>query len=264
MDERASLLVAYDEQLRIDAETPGAVSVVIQGPLHLLRFAGGRGLVTYRDLGDLDRTRIDRSVSDVLAYFKSDPVFTTLEWKTRGHDRAAGLHEALINNGFLAHEPESIMLGAAHLLATPAQLPEGVTMRAVTREPDVLAMCAMQCDVFGDDHGAELTRELLRRLSLDDGMQLWIAEAAGQIVGAGRLEPVAGTDFAGIWGGATRPDWRHRGIYRALTATRAGSALRMGKSLINSDCTEYSRSILERSGLLKVSTTTPYVWNSQM
>lgn len=93
---------------------------------------------------------------------------------------------------------------------------------------------------------------------LDDGMQLWVAEADGRIVSAGRLEPVRGTDFAGIWGGATREEWRGRGIYRALTAARARSALDMGKSLVNSDSTAFSRPILERSGLLKVSTTTPY------
>ena len=78
---------------------------------------------------------------------------------------------------------------------------------------------------------------------------------------AGVIRPdVDGTDFAGIWGGATRSAWRGRGIYRALTAERARSALRMGKKYINSDSTEFSRPILERSGLVKVSTTTPYNW----
>jgi ribosomal protein S18 acetylase RimI-like enzyme len=80
------------------------------------------------------------------------------------------------------------------------------------------------------------------------------------MVGAGRLEPVAGSDFAGLWGGAVRPRWRRRGIYRALTAARARSALAHGKTLMHSDSTEYSRPILERSGLTKVSTTTPYIW----
>jgi predicted GNAT family acetyltransferase len=91
-------------------------------------------------------------------------------------------------------------------------------------------------------------------------MEMWVAEAGGRMVSAGRLEPVAGTDFAGIWGGATLPEWRGRGIYRALTAARARSALRLGKTLIHSDSTEFSRPILERSGLVKASTTTPYAW----
>ena len=93
-----------------------------------------------------------------------------------------------------------------------------------------------------------------------DGMELWVAEADGEIVSSGRLEPVPATEFAGIWGGATRPEWRGRGIYRALTAARARSALVLGKRLIHSDSTEESRPILERAGLVKVSTTTPYLW----
>jgi ribosomal protein S18 acetylase RimI-like enzyme len=80
------------------------------------------------------------------------------------------------------------------------------------------------------------------------------------MVSAGRLEPVESTDFAGIWGGATLPQWRGRGIYRALTAARARSALRRGKTLLHSDSTEDSRPMLERSGLVKVSSTTPYEW----
>jgi N-acetylglutamate synthase-like GNAT family acetyltransferase len=91
-------------------------------------------------------------------------------------------------------------------------------------------------------------------------MELWVAEADGEIVSAGRLEPVPATEFAGIWGGATRPEWCGRGIYRALTAARARSALVLGKRLIHSDSTENSRPILERAGLVKVSTTTPYLW----
>ena len=91
-------------------------------------------------------------------------------------------------------------------------------------------------------------------------MELWVAEADGQMISAGRLEPVAGTEFAGLWGGATLPQWRRRGIYRALTAARARSALALGKTLLHSDSTEFSRPILERSGLIKVTTTTPYEW----
>lgn len=92
-------------------------------------------------------------------------------------------------------------------------------------------------------------------------MGLWVGEAASQIVSAGRLEPVRSTAFAGIWDGATRPQWRPCGIYRAILAARAQSALRPGKTHIHSDSTEYSRPILERSGLIKVSTTTPYRWH---
>ena len=259
----ASLLAAYDEQLRTDAETPGASSVTRHGPLRLVTFAGGRGFITYRSLGGADADGVRRLVPEALAHYRADPAISRVEWKTRGHDHAPGLHEALLANGFTPGEPESIMIGEARSLAVDVPLPEGVTLRRVTAEPEVRAMSAMADEVFGDPVSDDMADAHLRRLARDDGMELWVAEAGGRIVSAGRLEPVAGTNFAGIWGGATRPEWRGRGIYRALTAARARSALRMGKTLINSDSTEYSRPILERSGLLKVSTTTPYEWQRE-
>jgi len=255
-------LDAYDRQLRTDAEAPSAVAVTRLGPLRLVTFAAGRGFVTYRDLGGAESATIARWVEGALAHYREDPRITRVEWKTRGHDRAPGLHDALVRNGFVPGEPESIMIGEAALLAVDAPLPQGVRLRRVTSEPDVRALSAMQEQVFGGGFADEMAASLLRRLGLGDGMELWVAEADGVIVSSGRLEPVRATEFAGIWGGATRPEWRRRGIYRALTAARARSALVLGKSLIHSDSTEDSRPILERAGLVKVSTTTPYQWRA--
>jgi GNAT superfamily N-acetyltransferase len=255
-----ALLRAYDEQLRTDAETPSAITETSLGPLRLVDFAGGRGFVTYRDLGGADEDQVRRLVGATRGYFEAEASITRVEWKTRGHDDAPGLHDALIAFGFEPGEPESIMVGEAGSLVADIPLPAGVTIRQVRDEHDVRAMCAMQDRAFGDDASEHYADAILRRLARDDGMELWVAEADRVIVAAGRLEPVAGTDFAGIWGGATLAEWRGKGIYRALTSARARSALARGKSLMHSDSTEFSRPILEQSGLVKVSTTTPYLW----
>ena len=260
MTDAALLLRAYDEQLRTDAETPSAISVARLGPLRLVTFLGGRGFITYRSLGEIDEAGVRTLVAEAAAHFRADGGITKVEWKTRGHDHAPGLHDALLEHGFVPEEPESIMIGEARALAADVPLPDGVTLRQVSEEADVRAMCAMQDEVFGAPVSDETANAILRRQALGDGMELWVAEAEGQIVTAGRLEPVADTEVAGIWGGSTRPEWRGRGIYRALTAARARSALALGKTLIHSDSTEYSRPILERYGFVKVSTTTPYVW----
>jgi ribosomal protein S18 acetylase RimI-like enzyme len=255
-------LALYDRQLRTEAETQGAIAVARLGALLLVTFAGGQGFVTYPYLDGTNAQPIAYLVRRVLELFREDPEITQVEWKTRGHDRAPGLHEALLQHGFEPEEMESVMIGQAALLDVDVPLPDGVTLRRVSEEHDVRAMAAVQDRVFDDDNGAAGSADkLLRRLALGDGIQLWVAEAEGQIVGAGRLEPVAGTEFAGIWGGATVEAWRGQGIYRALTAERARSARAAGKSLIHSDSTEYSRPILERSGFIKVTTTTPYHWH---
>ena len=256
----AALLEAYDTQLRTDAETPGATAVARLGPLHLVRFPGGQGFVTYPHLTGVEPATVREWVAGAVDHFTSDDEVTRVEWKTRQHDDLQGLHDALVDHGFEPGEPESIMIGQARSLAVDVDLPPEVTLRTVTEEPDVRAMCAMLDEAFDDDVHAGIVDSLLQRLAEGDGMELWVAEAEGTMVAGGRLEPVPGTDFAGVWGGATLPQWRGRGIYRALTAARARSALALGKTLVNSDSTEYSRPILERSGLVKVSTTTPYDW----
>ncbi len=257
MTERDRLLAAYDGQLRTDAETPGALAVTRHGPLRLVTLRGGRGFVTYRDLGGADADGVRALVAAAVDHFDALPDVDRVEWKTRGHDHAPGLHEALLDHGFEPEEPESIMIGDARALAVDVDLPDGVTLRRITVEDDVRAMTAMQDEVFGDSDPSQADA-ILRRLARGDLIELWVAEAEGRMISAGRLEPVPGTAFAGLWGGATRPEWRGRGIYRALTAARARAALDHGCTLVNSDSTEFSRPILERAGLQKVSTTTPY------
>ncbi|GAB3270886.1 GNAT family N-acetyltransferase [Kineosporia babensis] len=247
----------YDEQLRTEAETPSQIDVVRLGPLRLVTFAGGRGFVTYRDLTGAGQ--IDVLIAQALEHYRSDPRIRSVRWKARAHDHAPGLAEALIQNGFVAGAAESIMVGEAAALAVGEPTP-GVSVRRVVTEDDVRAMSAMSDEAFGDEPSDEMADALLRRLALNDGMQLWVAEAEGRMVGAGRLEPVPDSDFAGFWGGSVLKEWRGRGIYRALTRARARAALELGRTLIHSDSTEHSRPILERSGLLKVSSATAYVW----
>lgn len=257
----ADLLATYDDQLRTDSETPSALAVTRHGPLRLVTFPGARGFVTYRDLGDADEAGVRELVAAAVAHFeglRDSPGIDRVEWKTRGHDHAPGLHDALLEHGFAPDEEETVMLGEAAGLAVDVPLPDGVTLRRVTDEADVRAMSAMQDVAFGEAVSERNATGVLARLALDDGMELWVAEAGGEVVGAGRLEPVAGTEVAGVWGGAVLPAWRGRGVYRALTAARARSALDAGLRLLHSDSTAMSGPILERSGLVAVTTTTPY------
>jgi ribosomal protein S18 acetylase RimI-like enzyme len=265
VDERGRLLAAYDRQLRGDAEvTAGALSVTRHGPLRWVTFDGGRGWVSYRDLAGADAAEVRQLVADTLDHYRADPAVGRVLWKTRAHDRAPGLDEALVAHGFVRGEPESIMIGEAQALAAEVPLPDGAVLRRITEPEDVRAMSAMTDQVFGEPVDEATPRVLLRRMAQDPGMEIWVAEARGRMVCSGRLERVAGTDFAGLWGGATVPEQRGRGIYRALTAARARSALRMGATLLHSDSSPFSRPILERAGFVAVSTTTPYTWRRQV
>ncbi|PNY80625.1 GNAT family N-acetyltransferase [Deinococcus koreensis] len=255
------LLDAYDAQLREGAEMVSMTSFDRAGPLWRGK-EGGRGFVSYRSLDGLTGPALDALIADTVAHYAADPDIQTFEWKTRGHDAPADLPQRLSTHGFQAQAVETVMVGEAALLAQPVPLPQGVTLRRIDDQPDplpdVVRAAAAQEKAFGYGFGVGgYLRQIERSPDL---FELWVAEAAGEIVCIGQLGVVPGSDFAGLWGGGTLPEWRGKGIYRALTAARARSALNRGVRYLHSDCTEYSRPILERSGLRRVTTTTPYVW----
>ncbi|MGQ3383518.1 GNAT family N-acetyltransferase [Glutamicibacter sp. TV12E] len=256
---REHFLDLYDRQLRTDAETPSALQVQRLGPLRLVTFAHGRGFITYPRITGHDPLLADLA-EEALDYFSCQPQITKVEFKTRGHDYAPGLDQKLRALGFTAQDPESIMIGEMSSLFSDQPAPSGVQLRQISADHEVEAMCRMADQAFGEPYDPSTTQALIARLAKNDGMELWVASIDGQMVGAGRLEPVANTEFAGLWGGGVLPGYRGRGIYRALTDARARSAAGSGYCFVHSDSTEYSRPILEAQGLVKVSATTPYLW----
>lgn len=249
------LLAEYDAHLRTAAEIQGAVVVQRRGPLWLALFGGGRLFVTYEELDDPAGR-----VAEVAALISGDDSIQQVEWKTRTHDQAPGLDTALDSAGFTAGESESVMLGEASTLIE-SEPPIGVALRRLTVPQDMRAALDMQDAVFsGTPHAERMLSQILNRQSNGEHIELWAAETNDPIVSAGRIDPIAGTPFAGIWGGATLPAYRGRGIYRALTAARARSAMSHGARWIHSDSTEFSRPILERAGLVKITETVPWTW----
>jgi hypothetical protein len=259
-DEAPALLAAYDAQLRGAAEVAGSQRSDRSGPLWRGVFRRG-GFVSYESLDGVDD--VDALIADTVEFFAAIPEVEEFEWKTRGHDLPADLGARLEAQGLVAEEIETVMVGEAQALAVDVALPDGVTVRRVDQSADRDALVTEASEVAarifgGGPSGAEMLDRLDRMQGLE---QFWVAEADGHVVCSGRLARVEGTDFAGIWGGSTLPEWRGKGIYRALTAARARSALAEGVRYLHSDCSAMSRPILERSGLVAITTSTPYVWH---
>ncbi len=265
MIDAAGLLAVYDEHLRGAGEVASASVSTTHGPLWLARF-GRHGLVTYRSLAGLTGDEVDALVARAAAHFGGDAQVTDWEWKTRSHDEPADLARRLEAAGLVAEEVETIMLGeAASLAAGEVALPEGVEVRRVDVGPDretwLGRAAALQRHIFGQ---GPTDAEVVARFedSGRDGVGrsgMWVAARGEEVLAAGRLEVVADTPCAGLWGGGVRPDARGQGLYRALVSARARWALERGVRFLHSDCTAMSRPILARSGLVAVTTSTPYV-----
>ena len=183
----------------------------------------------------------------------------SFEWKWYSHDEPADLPARLRAAGFTEGPEEALMIAPVAELGRDPVAPDGVVIRRCGDAADIAAVVSLHDQVFGEDHG-ELGTDLTARLAAGDGtVQVFVVEAAGVPVSAARLELHPGTDFASIWGGGTLPEWRHRGIYRALVAHRARIACEEGFRLLQVDASPESEPILRRLGFVRVATTRPYL-----
>lgn len=254
----------YDSQLRTAAEVADMDAVERIGPLWLGTSAVRRaGFVTYEELpSDVD---LEQLVDAAIRHFEPIKYVESFEWKTRGHDNAPRLLSILEARGFVLEDDETVMLGSAESVEKVSSgVPSGFSVCQATTDADVVEAVGSAAEVFGDspDRAHAQADELLHRMRTAPGsMEMWTVRGPdGSVACSGRVEFVPGTDVAGLWGGSCHEQYRGKGLYRALTAARARSALSKGKQYLHSDCTEFSRPILERAGLTPVTTTRPAIW----
>jgi ribosomal protein S18 acetylase RimI-like enzyme len=187
-----------------------------------------------------------------------------LEWKHYGYDTPADLPERLVAAGFVAEPPETLLVAdVAEILAGPiaeARLPDGVTLEPVDDEAGFAGILELQSAVWGGEWRSLGTTLSAERAADPAALSLFRVVAGDQTVSAAWIRFHQGTDFASLWGGSTLPEWRQRGIYRALVAHRARLAAERGFRYLQVDCTEDSRPILERTGFVPLTITTPYIW----
>lgn len=258
----AERLAAHDRLLRGDPEVVGADDVVVEDGLWLAVF-GEEGFVTHRALGERSAAALDTLVGQVIAHFAARSV-SQFEWKTRSHDVGNDrLVDALQRAGLRPEPVETVMIGETERLLGPVEIPEPLVLRkagtgGVELRDDVEAVDALHAAVF-ENHQHGFGERLMAELTEHpDHRELWLVSDGTQAISAGRVE-FSGA-VAGLFGGATLPQWRGRGLYRAMTAARARSAARIGCELMYAECTPFSEPILRSAGLRAVTTTTPYLW----
>lgn len=260
MDHQA-VLTAYDHQIRRGAQTdsPGAR---IERDGGVVRQVGAAHDWNGVHWADIDAATADAVIAEQIRYFTS--VDRSFEWKLHSHDRPADLADRLRAAGFVAEPPETVLVAEVAGLPTEPELPEGVSLLPVTDAAGVQLMADAHDIAFGDDGsglGERLRKRVLTQLTeTPDDIVAVVAMAGDTPVSSARMEFSPGTDFAGLWGGGTAPEWRGKGIYRALVAHRTRIAADRGYRYLQVDATEDSRPILQRLGFEPLSVTTPYVY----
>lgn len=253
------LRVAYDTQLRarFPDPLPDRAAVERDGPVLRWQFPHG-GLIAYADLDGLDGAPLDDFIARQVRHFSD--LGQRFEWKLHGHDQPADLPDRLRAAGLVPEELETVVIARVADVVAPALVPAGVTLREVTRRADFDRITTLEQRIWGEDHVGLADMFESERAADPSAISIIVAEAGDEVVCAAWIRFERGTDFATLWGGATLPEWRRQGIYRATVAHRARMAADRGFRFLQVDSSPDSRPILERLGFVTVTTTTPYVW----
>ena len=76
-----------------------------------------------------------------------------VEWKTYSYDEPADLTDLLSLAGFVADDPEALLLGEVRGLIHDVELPPGVRVRAVTSQADLHRVEALMKTIWGPGSG---------------------------------------------------------------------------------------------------------------
>jgi GNAT superfamily N-acetyltransferase len=257
MVDTAALLAAYDAQMRMPTgSVPSGVTYEQDGPI--LRVVGahmGR-IRAPRDVGT--GAELDRLIARQRDYFRARG--ESVGWLVRAHDVPAELPERLVAAGFVREESSTVLLGFAAEVAAEPVLPDGVALRQVTDETDLRRIADHQTEVWGADFSWVATDLMARVLADPDQITILVAEAGERVVCTAWSVYLPGTDFVALLGGTTVPEWRGRGLYRAMVAARAQEAAARGFRLLHVDASPDSAPILRRCGFHEITTSTHYRW----
>lgn len=260
MDIRA-VRAAYDDQVR-RRTVPDAPDTAIETDAGVVRWLAAGTQMSRIEWSGLSDENADAVIAAQVRYFAARG--TPVEWKLYDYDQPADLGPRLLAAGFTPGEDELMLMAEAAAIDPKVVLPDGVRLVPVRDEAGLESMLTVHDRAFGGDVASDLAERLRAQFSqAPEQIEMVVAMAGDEPVSAARVEFVAGTEFAGLWGGGTVPAWRGRGIFRALVAYRTGLAVERGFTHLQVDTSVMSRPILLRLGFEAIAVTTPYVWTPE-
>ncbi|MDA3951799.1 MAG: GNAT family N-acetyltransferase [Spirochaeta sp.] len=253
-------------------------------------------MILAADLSGMSDTEVGEIAEREKAYFTG--IGHEFEWKVYGYDKPENLVEVLRSHGFSIGPAEQVMaIDAARFLdgarsAEGAGAVAGATTgrsvrtsffdRRLTRHHPCTVgghfkprrvedpaevepiLTAVQERAFGTFHTDWIGPELARRMKRDpNSLSLFVIEEQGAPVSAAWTLYYGDAPVAGLYGGATVPEYRRRGLYSDLVRARAAEAHTRGVQYLTVDAGPQSRPILEGVGFIRIATTWPATFPPQ-
>ena len=210
MDRRV-LLDLHDRELRIEIETPGVEKQTFPGLTRVIRPAPGMNFVLY---SRLEPGKLDQAILDQIAFFqKFDQPFS---WQVFDHDLPPELPERLAAHGFEPDDdPAAVLvldLHASEFISAPLKRLEVRRLTDVEQLDDVVRV---EEQVNGGDF-RWLKQRMMPHFEIAGYLSVYVGYLEGRPVSTGWIYFHPGSQFAGLFGGATLAEFRGQGWYAAV------------------------------------------------
>jgi hypothetical protein len=242
IDESQRTKDLFYEQVRRGTTSDG-LSIVSTSP-HFIRWTA-TGDVGWSEIAwsDLDETTADQVIAEQIDHFAT--IDQDFVWRVYEDDIPRDLSARLAAAGFKHIGTSELMIARVADAATDVELPEGVTLVRANEPTGIRQLIEVHEEVFDVDQ-TQLGRTLLAQLSIAPLLnELVVAMASDTPVSSARVQFVPDCDFAGLWGGSTLPQWRGKGLFKAMVAYRARVAAERGYDYLYVIASSQSRPILE-------------------
>ena len=232
---------------------PGVTRFADEGVVGDVSADGKMGEIVYSSCAEAD---IDRVIKRQVQAARSAGY--ELEWKVFGHDQPPCLRERLTAAGFEAGDRELFMVFRAGADALTRFDIYPCDIRRVTDEEGLEDYRTIREEVSGKDCGSEIARHTSMLQDHPDSMSVYVAYVDGVPAACGRVYFHPDSQFAGLYGGNTREQFRQRGLFTQIVAARVREA--MGRGIINIcvDALPTSEPILRKRGFQDVIHTQPF------
>lgn len=233
----------FDQDQRINIEYPDMRKDVLPYVIRFVRPAPGMSFILH---SRVDEHNADAVITEQIAYFTH--LNQPFEWKVYAYDTPTDLRDRLVARGFVAEDPDAIMI--LDLQTAPESLLAPVTadVRQLTQREEIRDAIRVEEQVWGGNF-EWMTNRLGSHLEISGYLNLYVAYVDGEPASTGWIYFHPGSQqFASLWGGSTVERFRGRGLYTALLAVRVQLARQRGYRYLTIDASPMSRPIVARHG----------------
>ena len=248
----------FDEQVRRGTARDGTGSEVTSTN-EVVRWCAD-GYLGWSEIAwsNLDESNADVVIGQQVEFFAAKGL--GFAWRVVDTDSPTDLGARLERAGFEFVGTSELMIARVTDVPLDVALPPGVTLSRESGPAAIDRLIEVHERVFGIDH-SQLRRSLLLQLTSSPQLgELVVAMAEGVPVASSRVDFLPDREFAGLWGGSTLPEWRGKGLFRAMVAHRSREAAIRGYSYVYVIASSESQPIFTRLSFESYGSVRTYMW----